>query len=209
MSFFIMKFAIATLALATSLILTTGEELPPSIQPSIEGIKGGEHGGTISSGQGLDLVFVSSVLGLGDGNTNRVFVPGDSLDTRLRLEREERARLLEQKRRETIARESVRGGSYTGTGRGVEVIGYSTENCVAYAKRVTGISKSIGNGGRRGVQGTVPIVGAIGVEKTISHAFVVREIKENGVIAEEANYIKGRIDRRFVYFKDIIGYIYD
>ena len=108
--------------------------------------------------------------------------------------------------REVLARE--RGESYTGTGNGIEIIGYSKENCVQYAKRITGINRTVGTGGRRGIQGSEPRVGAIGVEKTRTHAVVIEKIEGEKITITEANFLRGRITRRVLRLNDLMGFIY-
>lgn len=89
-----------------------------------------------------------------------------------------------------------------------EVIGTSYEQCVIYAKRMTGITKSIGYAGSAKPDGFEPKVGSIALERSIGHAVVVEDILDNGIVATESNYTKGKITRRFIEFNDIRGYIY-
>lgn len=90
----------------------------------------------------------------------------------------------------------------------VEIISESNENCVEYAKRISGIQRTMGGGARLAIQGTKPITGAIGSEKKYIHAFVVERVIQGGVVATEANYVKGHINRRFIPNDDILGYVY-
>jgi hypothetical protein len=89
----------------------------------------------------------------------------------------------------------------------VEITGNTTESCVSYAKRITGISKSIGNGGRSGINSDTPVVGEIGSEVKFVHAFVIESVTPAGVWALESNFVKGYSDRRFISYSDILGYI--
>lgn len=150
---------------------------------------------------------------LGNNNSGyNYFVPGDS---RLQIEQREReaAERAEQSRREADAREGVerasRGGSYTGTGGEVTVIGKDTQyfNCVKYAKAKAGISASIGNGGRRGINSQTPQVGSIGVERSRYHAVYVESVNGNEVIVSEANYLKNHITMRVLHRDDFLGFI--
>lgn len=90
----------------------------------------------------------------------------------------------------------------------VEVVGSSFEQCVVFAKRITGITKSIGYAGTAKVEGTEPKVGSIALERNVGHAVVVEAILDNGINIIEANFVKGKITRRFIAFSNIRGYIY-
>jgi hypothetical protein len=102
-----------------------------------------------------------------------------------------------------------RGESYTGTGKEVEIVSKDTEyfNCVKYSKAKSGISASIGNGGRNGINSNIPQIGAIGVEKTRYHAVYIEAIDGDKIVISEANYYKGWITRRVLSRSDFIGYI--
>jgi len=89
------------------------------------------------------------------------------------------------------------------------IIGISWEQCVTYAKRVTGISRTLGYAGHIVPQGYEPQVGAIALERSIGHAMVVESIQEDGIVVTEANYSPGLITRRFVPYWDIRGYLYN
>ena len=86
----------------------------------------------------------------------------------------------------------------------------STNNCVLWAKAEVGMpeTRRIGDGGREGVQGTEPKVGAIGVQKGIVHAVVVESVNSGMVTFKESNYTKGWITRRTLPESQFIGYIY-
>lgn len=98
--------------------------------------------------------------------------------------------------------------AFTKKDNGIEIIGSSLEQCVIYTKRVTGIAKSIGYAGTARAEGQIPKVGAIALEASYGHAMVVENIRADGIIVTEANFIRGKITRRFVPFWDIRGYIY-
>lgn len=95
----------------------------------------------------------------------------------------------------------------TFTTDGYVVIGNSYEDCVSYAKRITGINRPIGNGARAGINTQIPRVGEIVAERKYVHAAVVENITSNGVVVSEANFVPSKIDRRFIPFSDILGYI--
>jgi hypothetical protein len=140
------------------------------------------------------------------------FIPGDSeyqIGERARVAREESERLARQ--REVLARERSRvpGGSYTGTGSNVEIVEKDTRffNCVAYARWKSGINRSIGNGGRAGINTQTPQVGAIGVERKIYHAVYIEKIEGDQITIMEANYYKGWITRRVLKRSDFMGFV--
>ena len=141
---------------------------------------------------GKNVVYVESNIS--------VFVLGDSQNTLLLLEQE-------RDRRIRVEADNQRGESYTGRGE-AEVIGTSWENCVQYAKRITGITRSIGAGGRSGVQSSEPRIGAIGAEKGVVHAVVIEKIEGNKITITEANWYRGKITRRVLSRNDFIGFIY-
>lgn len=122
-------------------------------------------------------------------------VGGDSLDTRetLRAERE-----AEEKRAKPSP--SLRYAP-------VQITGQTSESCVAFAKRMTGIYRTMGWGARQGINSQTPKVGAIVAERIYIHAAVVREVKENGLLIEEANYLRGYSNLRFIPYSDVLGYV--
>lgn len=90
----------------------------------------------------------------------------------------------------------------------VTVIGKSNLQCVIYAKEATGITRSIGYAGTAKADGTVPMVGSIGLLKDWGHAVVIEAINGDRVTITEANWVKGAIDRRVISTSDLRGYIY-
>jgi len=101
-----------------------------------------------------------------------------------------------------------KGSSYTG-GEATKLYEDSTNNCVAWSKKQTGISGTLGNGARAGIQGTEPRIGAIGAEKGgIPHAFVVVAIKDDTIIINESNFIKNWISQREIPKSRVLGYVY-
>ena len=130
------------------------------------------------------------------------FVLGDSIYQMEVRERElQRVASLHQ-RSQTSYGESYTGGE-------AQVIGYSNEQCVIYAKRKSGISRSIGYAGYAQTQGTTPQAGAIGIEKNkVGHAVYIEEVMVDKVRISEANYFKGKITTRVLSTNQIRGYIY-
>jgi surface antigen len=88
------------------------------------------------------------------------------------------------------------------------IIGTSYEQCVIYAEFTTGITKHIGYAGDAQPEGQTPKINSIALERKYGHAMVVVSIQSNGIIVHEANYIKGKIDERFIPYSDVRGYIY-
>ena len=94
------------------------------------------------------------------------------------------------------------------TSGNIEIIGTSYEQCVIYAKRVTGINKSLGYAGNTQPEGYEPKVGSIALQRSLGHAVAVESITSDGIIATESNYWRGYITRRYIPYWDIKGYIY-
>ena len=90
-----------------------------------------------------------------------------------------------------------------------KIIGDSSEQCVQYAKRVTGISRPLGYAGNTQSQGNDPQVGAIALERSFGHAMVVVAVADAGITIHEANFVKGHITERFVPYSDVRGYVYN
>lgn len=91
---------------------------------------------------------------------------------------------------------------------GVTIIGNSLLQCVLYAKKVTGINKSIGYAGNAPPDGYIPLVGSIGLLKNWGHAVAIESIDGDMITITEANWVKGKIDRRVLKTSDFRGYIY-
>ena len=98
-----------------------------------------------------------------------------------------------------------RGTSYTGNGS-VEIIGESNEECVIYARRITGNNKIHGYAGNLQPEGQEPKVGSVALER--GHVSVVVAILDDEIIINDANYIKHKITKRKVPKSSIRGYIY-
>ena len=140
-----------------------------------------------------------------DSDDNRVvIIPGDSLwqvEERNRLDAERQSRELATKTSYT------RGESYT-SGK-AEVIGKSYEQCVIYAKRRSGITRSIGYAGNARVQGTTPQVGSIGIEKSkVGHAVFIEEVNGDYLTITESNFYRGFITKRVLHISQFRGFIY-
>lgn len=177
-----MRSAIATVMVAWALVIGGSVDLIKTEPPSL-------------------VAEIGGVNGLVIHHPRNNIVPGDSRND---IEMANRRRIEDGKNRDLLAR----GESWTGTGKGVEVIGSSQENCVQYAKRITGISRSIGTGGRKGINSQEPSVGSIGVESVRKHAVVIEKINGGEITITEANYYKGKITRRILNKRDFIGFIY-
>jgi len=133
-------------------------------------------------------------------NINRDFILGDSVQ---QLEEKKK-----QSDRKLVAEKSKRGQSYTGTGGEVERVYWdTTNNCVQFAKAQTGINRTIGAGGRSGINTSQPQLGAIGVEKQKPHAVYIEKIEGDQITIIESNYIKNWITRRVLSRSDFIGFI--
>jgi hypothetical protein len=111
---------------------------------------------------------------------------------------------VQREAREPLAK-SVRGLSYTGNGT-VKVIGQSSEQCVIFARRVTGNAKIHGYAGNLQSEGQEPKVGAAVLEK--GHVSVLVAISGNMLVVHDANYLRGKITERVVSPNNIRGYIY-
>lgn len=101
--------------------------------------------------------------------------------------------------------ERDRGLSYTGNGS-VEIIGESDEECVIYARRITGNPKIRGYAGNLQPEGQEPKVGSVALER--GHVSVVIAVLDDEIILNDANYIKHKITKRQVLKSSIRGYIY-
>jgi hypothetical protein len=113
---------------------------------------------------------------------------------------------IEKERQEKLRIEENRKAALTGAV--VLVRRDNTNNCVMYARRVTGINRPLGYGGKRAIQGETPKVGAIGVVNRGRHAVVVKEITGNYITVEESNVVKGWITRRVLPKNNFLGFIY-
>jgi len=110
-----------------------------------------------------------------------------------------------QQAQELQVKELFRGGSFTGNGE-VKVIGESFEQCVIYARRITGNSKISGYAGNLRPEGHEPKIGAVALER--GHVSVVMALSGDYIILHDANYRRGKITERKVSRNSIRGYIY-
>ena len=83
----------------------------------------------------------------------------------------------------------------------------NTNNCVAFSKRETGITKTMGAGGRLAINSQEPKVGFIGSLIGTPHAVVIEKVDGELVTFKESNYKKNFITRRTLPKSQFIGYI--
>lgn len=124
---------------------------------------------------------------------------------------EERLAVL-AKKKATRANLTVNLTPTSGTQYGnAVIIGVDTKylNCVSYTKAMTGINRSIGNGGRSGIQGSEPRVGSIGVMTGSAHAVYVTSVNGNSITFTESNYSRGFITQRTAPRSMFLGFIYN
>lgn len=125
-----------------------------------------------------------------------------------RVQREEQEKREKEEREKELKKRTVRSSPAYSSYAGAEVIGTSYEECVIYAKRVTGINKTLGYAGNTRSEGQEPRVGAIALEQRYGHAMVVQEIRPDGIVITESNFIRGKITRRTIPYWDVRGYVY-
>ena len=140
-----------------------------------------------------------SNLSSDDGHISMVL--GDSVEQR------EEATDKARQDAERLATEQI--SSYTGRGEAKKL--YKDEiywNCVEFAKAKTGITRTIGSGGRAGINSQEAKVGEIGVEQgRVPHAVVVVAINGDDIVINESNYIKNYITQRVLHRSDFLGFI--
>jgi hypothetical protein len=155
-----------------------------------------------------DIQLSAYILPASSNNDIHRFTVGESLS-----QGEEAARISAEASNKASQRSYANdggGSSYTGQGSGLEIVGDSSEQCVVYAKRRSGITRTIGYAGNARIQGSTPQVGAIGIEKSkIGHAVYVEAIDGDNIIITEANYKAGTITKRVLALSQIKGYIYN
>lgn len=113
-----------------------------------------------------------------------------------------------QKKLEISQREQSQPISQPKQASSVRIIGKSREQCVIYARRITGISAIQGYAGDIRSQGSEPRVGAGALERNYGHVSVVVAIDGDYLILHDANYIVGAITERRVHKSTQRGYIY-
>ncbi len=98
-----------------------------------------------------------------------------------------------------------RGGSSSSLS--VEVIGYSNEQCLPWAREQTGADIH-GYAGNVATTQSDPQVGAVAFDRFYGHASVVVGIGDDYIVVHEANWIPGKITERKVSKSAIRGYVY-
>jgi hypothetical protein len=152
------------------------------------------------------------ILPLGIYNNNSIrhnFTLGDSSDQisqqeKIRAEELSRVQLasLHQRSQRVYAESSGGFGQAT-------IIAEDTQyfNCAKYAKAKSGISASIGNGGRQGINTNEPRVGEIGVERNRYHAVYIEKVEGDEITITEANFYRGFITMRVLHRSEFLGFI--
>jgi hypothetical protein len=154
--------------------------------------------------QSYELKFNRSSHGVVQASVPRnTFTFGDSLDTLSRRQQDE------ANRRDLQAREGRSGGSSPAyeNSEAIRLYQDSTNNCVRFALRQAGISRSVGAGGRYGINSQEPKVGAVGVEKEIIHAVYITKVEGDMITFSESNYQRGWITQRTLPRSAFIGFI--
>lgn len=101
-------------------------------------------------------------------------------------------------------------GATTGPGHGsVRIIGTSAEQCVAYFKRMTGITRPLGYAGSIPAQGGEPRIGAGALSAKYGHVSLVVAINGDMLTLHDANFQKNSITERVVNRSSQRGYIYN
>lgn len=90
----------------------------------------------------------------------------------------------------------------------VRIIADSSEQCVVYARRVTGNAKIHGYAGTLKPEGQTPVVGAVALERDYGHVSVVVSIEGDWITLHDANWVKGHVTERKVLRSTQKGYIY-
>jgi hypothetical protein len=116
-------------------------------------------------------------------------------------ERDERE--AEEIKKRTI-KKIKKGSSYTGNGT-AKIIGESNEQCVVFARRITGNAKIHGYAGNIPPETQTPSVGAVALES--GHVSVVVAVADSFIIVHEANYIRSKITERKVPLNKIRGFV--
>jgi len=137
-------------------------------------------------------------------NNHRVFISGKS-NHQIALEKARAER--ERERIEELNRVSQTSyqGSFTNQGYDVKIIGTSWEQCVIYAKKQAGITRSLGYAGSIPPQTQEAKVGRIALEW--NHASYVIAVNSDTIRVKESNWRKGFITERTIPKSRIRGYI--
>lgn len=82
-------------------------------------------------------------------------------------------------------------------------------NCVSYAKAMTGVQGTVGDGARAAARQSVPRIGVMAaVRGSRPHAAVVVGISGSMITIHEANYTSGWITERVLPLSMFIGFVY-
>lgn len=100
------------------------------------------------------------------------------------------------------------GGSGDEYGEAKLISQDNTNNCVLWAKKVTGYSGTLGAGGRSAINSQEPKVGAIGSLRGAPHAVVIKEINGDQIRIWESNYRRGWITERVLSRSMFLGFVY-
>ena len=91
----------------------------------------------------------------------------------------------------------------------VEIIGVSSDQCVVFARAITGNEKIKGYAGNLQPEGQEPRIGAIALERSVGHVSVLTDILPDGrLVLKDANWDSGYITKRIVSPESERGYIY-
>lgn len=91
---------------------------------------------------------------------------------------------------------------------GVEIIGQSNEQCVIFARRITGNAKIHGYAGNLQPETNIPSVGAVALARNYGHVAVITSILPDGRLeVEDSNWVKGAITKRIVSADSMRGFI--
>lgn len=119
-----------------------------------------------------------------------------------------------RRRQQQVATTRVNtGGVYNRVQRGsggssnVTVIGYSSQQCVPWARENSGVQIR-GYAGDVGATQSEPRVGGVALDRFYGHASVVVSVGDDYIVVHEANWIPGRITERTVSKAAIRGYVY-
>lgn len=99
------------------------------------------------------------------------------------------------------------GTSGDNYGTAVKLYADNTNNCVQWFKKQTGITRTLGAGGRSGINSQTPAVGAGAVLKNRPHIGLIVQVKANSVVLHESNYVKNWIVQREVPLSMVMGYV--
>jgi hypothetical protein len=166
-------------------------------------------------GNNQPLVNVNYEFGgkdvLVDSRKYNIVVPGTSIDSQNRIESD---KLLQERKiqREVLTRElsnrtrTLESPAYENANV-TKLYADTTNNCVKFALAQAKISKSVGYGGRNGINSYEPKVGSVGVEKSIRHAVYITKVEGEMITFSESNYVKNYITQRTLPKSSFLGFI--